>query len=102
MQSYYYIYGDENAASRPTFDENTPLISMHLKTNSMLKQKNVTTISQQLMHKISNCTKGVAKGDDNPMARSSLHKRKTMKKNDNWDDTSLKLTMENVEIDDNL
>jgi hypothetical protein len=67
MQSYY-IYGDENAPSRPTFDDNAPLISMHLKTNFMLKQKSVTTTSQQPMHKTSNCTKGVAKGDENPMA----------------------------------
>jgi hypothetical protein len=82
MQSYY-VYGNENVPSRPTFDENPPLISMHLRTNSMLKQKGVTSIFQQLMHMISNCTKGVAKSDDNPMAQSSLQKRKTMKKNGN-------------------
>lgn len=101
MQSYY-IYDDENVPSRPTFDDNAPLISMHLKTNFMLKQKSVTTTYQQLVHKISNCTKGIAKGDENPMARSNLQKRKTMKRNGNWDNTSLKLAMENVEIGDNL
>jgi hypothetical protein len=68
----------------------------------MLKQKSVTTISQQLVHKTLNCIKGIAKGDENPMARSSLQKRKTMKRNGNWDDTSLKLVMENVEIGSNL
>jgi hypothetical protein len=36
------------------------------------------------------------------MARLSLQKRKTMKKNGNLDDTSLKLTMENVEVGGNL
>jgi hypothetical protein len=71
MQNYY-VYGNENVPSRPTFDKNAPLISMHLTTNYMLKQKGVTSISQQLVHMISNCTKGVAKGDDNPMAQSSL------------------------------
>ncbi len=79
MQSYY-VYSDENVPSRPTFDENPPLISMHLRTNFMLKQKGVTSISQQLMHMILNCTKGVAKGDNNPMAQSSLQKGKPWKR----------------------
>jgi hypothetical protein len=66
MQSYC-ISGDENAPLRPTHDENTPPRLMHLGSNSMPRQRNAIATSQQSMHKTSNCTKGVAKGNDDPL-----------------------------------
>lgn len=49
MQSYN-ISGDENAPLRLTHDENTPPRLMHMGSNSMPRQGNATTTSQQSMH----------------------------------------------------
>jgi hypothetical protein len=63
MQSYC-IGGDENAPLRLTCDENTPPRLTHLGSNSMPKQGYATTIFQQSMHRTLDCTKEVAKGND--------------------------------------
>jgi hypothetical protein len=63
MQSYC-ISGDENAPLRFTRDENTPPRLTHLGSNSMPRQGYATAISQQPMHRTLDCTKGVAKGND--------------------------------------
>jgi len=101
MQSYC-ISGDENASLKPTHDENTPPRLTHLGSNSMPRQGNVIDTFQQSMYMTSDCTQGVAKGNDDPSTWLSVQQRKTMKKCGNWDNASRKLTMESVEVGNNL
>ncbi len=74
----------------------------HLKSNSTLKQGNVLVACEQPMRRTSSCTKGATKNNDDPTTRSSSQQWKTMKKNGNWNDASLKSTMESAEVGNNL
>lgn len=51
---------------------------------------------------IERCTNSVDGGDGGPATQLHSQHKKTMRKKGNWDNVSLKLTMENVEISDNL
>jgi hypothetical protein len=51
---------------------------------------------------VEGCTNIVNGNNGNPTMQSHLRQKKNMRKNGNWDNASMKLAMENIEVGNNI
>jgi hypothetical protein len=58
--------------------------------------------SHSLSPKVEGCTNIFYGSNGNPTMQSHLQQKKNMRKNGNWDNASLKLVMESIEVGSNL
>ncbi len=75
---------------------------MNLVSHNLSHRKSMDPISPSVSPRAKGCTNIVDGNNGNPTMQSQLQQKKNMKKNGNWDNTSLKLVMENIEVGNNL
>jgi hypothetical protein len=84
------------------FQNLTQRMPMNLISHNLSHRKSMDPISPSVSPRAKGCTNIVDGNNGNPTMQSQLQQKKNMKKNGNWDNTSLKLVMENIEVGNNL
>jgi hypothetical protein len=84
------------------FQNSTQRMLRNLSSHNLSHRKSTDLTSHNLSTRAKGCTNIVDGNNGNPTMQSHLRQKKNMRKNGNWDNVSLKLAMENIEIGSNL
>ncbi len=74
----------------------------NLASHNLSHKKSMDLTFHNVSSMVEGCTNIVNGNNGNPTMQSHLRQKKNMRKNGNWDNASMKLAMENIEVGNNI